>query len=123
MRLRHVGLSLGCAAAVVAVRGVAAGYEPGAAVATVTPHLYDGIDVGLLDLKPLMRASRLIPSPPQPLPPAYRLMDWISSTATGWSLPYSPLGRLPPAPPVPVQVISQVAVACRLNVPLPEERW
>ncbi|TGA84065.1 hypothetical protein [Streptomyces sp. MZ04] len=50
MKLRHAGLPLGCAAAVVAARGVAAGYEPGAAVATVAPHIYEGLGVGVMDL-------------------------------------------------------------------------
>lgn len=50
MRLRHAGLPLGCAAAVVAVRGIGVGYEPGAAVATVTPQIYEGSGVGVMDL-------------------------------------------------------------------------
>lgn len=50
LRLRHAGLPLGCAAAVVAVRNVGAGYMPGAAIASVVPQVYEGLDVAVMDL-------------------------------------------------------------------------
>ncbi|MBT2390816.1 hypothetical protein J7E87_15645 [Streptomyces sp. ISL-1] len=50
LRLRHSGLRLGCAAAVVAVRSIAAGHAPGAVIATVEPQHYDGFGVAVMDL-------------------------------------------------------------------------
>jgi hypothetical protein len=50
LRLRHAGLPLGCAAAVVAVRSIAAGYTPGAVIATVEPRHYDRPGVAVMDL-------------------------------------------------------------------------
>lgn len=50
LRLRHAGLPLGCAAVVVAVHSIGAGYTPVAVIAGVEPAHYGGFGVAVTDL-------------------------------------------------------------------------